>query len=69
MPVKDAQLAPLWYQVLDALKEAKVESDKIRTLLPDFFEKLREDLVMERSGEQDPKADDQGHSLPKYQMM
>ena len=31
-------------QVLDALEEAKVESQKVRKYLPDFFKKLREDL-------------------------
>ncbi len=34
-------------QVLDALEEAKVESHKVRKYLPDFFEKLREDLGKE----------------------
>ncbi len=38
-------------QVLDALKEAKVESHKVRKYLPDFFEKLREDLGKELRGE------------------
>lgn len=58
-PVKDAQLVSLIQQVLDALKEAKVESDKVRKLLPDFFEKLREGLVREL------KTGDQSHSLPQ----
>ncbi len=65
VPVKDAQLASLIQQVLDALKEAKVEFDKVRKHLPDFFEKLREDLSKERRGEQEPKADPQNHSLPQ----
>ena len=65
VPVKDAQLASLMQQVLDALKEAKVELDKIRKQLPDFFEKLREDLATERRGEQEPKADAQDHALPQ----
>ena len=65
VPVKDAQLASLIQQVLDALKEAKVELDKIRKHLPDFFEKLREDLAKELRGEQEPKADAQDHSLPQ----
>lgn len=63
VPVKNAQLASLIQQVLDALKEAKVELDKVRKHLPDFFEKLREDLAKERRGEQEPKADPQNHSL------
>lgn len=57
VPVKDAQLASLIQQVLDALKDAKVELDKIRKHLPDFFEKLREDLAKELRGKQEPKAD------------
>ena len=63
VPVKDAQLSSLIRQVLDALKEAKVESDKIRKHLPDFFEKLREDLVKALQGERELKADDQDHLL------
>ncbi len=63
--MKDAQLASLIQQVLDALKNAKVELDKIRKYLPDFFEKLREDLAKERRGEQETKVDDQDHSLPQ----
>jgi hypothetical protein len=65
VPVRDAQLASLIQQVLDALKEAKVELDKVRRYLPDFFEKLREDLSKELRGEQEPKADPQDHSLPQ----
>ena len=62
VPVKDAQLASLIQQVLHALKEAKVELDKVRKHLPDFFEKLREDLANELRGEREPKADDQDYS-------
>jgi hypothetical protein len=47
VPVKDAQLASLIQQVLDALKEAKVELDKVRKHLPDFLKKLRENLESE----------------------
>jgi hypothetical protein len=63
VPVKNAQLASLIQQVLDALKEAKVESEKVRKYLPDFFEKLREDLVNELRGDRELKADDQDRSL------
>jgi len=62
VPVKDAQLASLIQQVLDALKEARVGSDKIRKHLPDLIEKLREDLVKELQGVGEPPADDQSHS-------
>lgn len=65
VPVKDAQLASIIQQVLDALKEAKVELEKVRKHLPDFFDKLREDLAKELRGKQEPKADEQNHSLPK----
>lgn len=65
VPVKNAQLASLIQQVLDALKEAKVELDKVRKHLPDFFDKLRKDLAKERRSEQEPKADAQDHSLPQ----
>ncbi len=50
VPVKDAQLASLIQQVLDALKKAKVESENIHTYLPDFLRTLREDLVSELRG-------------------
>ncbi|THJ17812.1 MAG: hypothetical protein CAF42_005560 [Nitrospira sp. CG24B] len=62
VPVKDAHLASLIQQVLDALKDAKVELDKVRKHLPDFFDKLREDLAKERRDEQEPKANPQDHS-------
>jgi len=65
VPMKDAQLAPFVQQVLDAMKDAKVETDKIRKHLPDFLEKLREDLLKEFQGLRDPKADDQDHSVSK----
>ncbi|MFZ1803886.1 MAG: hypothetical protein WAU05_08175 [Nitrospira sp.] len=65
VPVKDAHLASLIQQVLDALKDAKVELDKVRKHLPDFFDKLREDLAKERRGEQEPKANPQDHSRPQ----
>ena len=63
VPVKDAHLASLIQQVLDALKDAKVELEKVRAYLPDFFEKLRDDLVKEFHGEREPKIDDQDHSI------
>jgi hypothetical protein len=58
VPVKNAQLASLIQQVLEALKEAKVELDEDRKLLPDFLEKLREDLMKELRDEGKPKAVD-----------
>jgi hypothetical protein len=61
VPVKDA-LGSLIQQVLDALKEAKVESDKIRKHLPDLLEKLCEDLVKELKGVGESQADDKNRS-------
>jgi hypothetical protein len=46
-------------QVLDALRESKVESYKVRKYLPDFFEKLREDRGKELRGE---RAHNHDHS-------
>lgn len=63
VPVKDAQLAALIQQVLGALKEAKVESEKIRQHLPDFLEKLREDLLKEFQDLRDQKSDDRDLSV------
>jgi len=63
VPAKDAQLTSLIEQVLHALKEAKVESDKIRKLRPDFFEKLHEDLVTELQGQGKPHVANQDHSV------
>lgn len=62
VPVSDAQLASLIQQVLDALKEAKAESDTDLKLLPDFFDKLREDLLKELRDEREPKIDEQDGS-------
>ncbi|MBH0188290.1 MAG: hypothetical protein HP493_05395, partial [Nitrospira sp.] len=49
-------------QVLDALEEAKVESQKVRKYLPDFLKKLREDLGNELRGERErtPQASPAG---------
>jgi hypothetical protein len=62
VPVNDAPLALLIQQILDALKEAKVESEKVRKYLPDFLEKLRENLVKELRGERVAKPDDRNRS-------
>ncbi len=40
-------------QVLDALDETKVESRKVRKYLPDFLQKLREDLGKELRGKRE----------------
>jgi hypothetical protein len=53
-------------QVLDALKDTKVESHKVRRYLPDFFEKLREDLGKELRGKREHKNDH--HDQPVNQV-
>lgn len=55
VPVKDTHLASLIQQVLDALKDAKVELEKVRAYLPDFFEKLRDDLAKDFRGEREQR--------------
>lgn len=63
--VKDAQLASLIQQVLDSLKEAKVEFDKAGKHLPELFDKLREDLAKELRGDHELKPDSQDHLPPQ----
>jgi len=55
------QPASLVQQVLDALKDAKVESSKVRKYLPDFLERLREDLGKELRGKREHKDEDHQH--------
>jgi len=43
-------------QVLDALKETSAESRSVRKYLPDFLERLREDLAKELRGEREQKS-------------
>jgi hypothetical protein len=43
-----SQSKSLVQQVLDALDASKVESQKVHKYLPDFFQKLREDLRVHR---------------------
>lgn len=51
-PAPDAaQPKSLAQQVLDALDQAKVEQQKVRKYLPDFFKQLQEDLSKELRGE------------------
>jgi hypothetical protein len=48
-PAQDAsQSKSLVQEVLDALDASKVESQKVHKYLPDFFQKLREDLRVHR---------------------
>jgi len=44
-------------QILEALEETKVESRKVRKYLPDFLQKLREDLRKELRGERERNHD------------
>ena len=68
MPLKDAQITLLTQLVLNALKEAKAESEKVRQYLPDFFERLREDLVNEMRGERESRQAIKTIHYIKYQM-
>jgi hypothetical protein len=53
-PAQDAsRTKSLVEQVLDALKDTRVESHKVHKYLPDFLEKLREDLGKELRGERE----------------
>ena len=64
-PPQDApQQKSLVQQVLDALKDTRVESHKVHRYLPDFLEKLREDLHDELRGhrEQTPQTTTAGQS-------
>ena len=69
-PAQDAsQSKSLVQQVLDALKDTRVESHKVHKYLPDFLKKLREDLRDELRGnrEQTPQTPIAGQSeSPRY---
>jgi hypothetical protein len=53
-PVHETQKPrSLVQQILEALEETKVESRKVRKYLPDFLQKLREDLRKELRGERE----------------
>ena len=62
VPTKDRPLASLIQQVLDALKEARIESEKVRKYLPDFLDKLHEDLAKALQDERRAKPDGQTRS-------
>ncbi len=59
----DTPLASLIQQVLDALKEATVELEKIRTRLPDFLEQLRADLAKQFRDENKPTTTEKDRSV------
>ncbi|NOS76859.1 MAG: hypothetical protein HOP35_02830 [Nitrospira sp.] len=66
-PAPDAsQPKSLVEQVLDALEEAKVESQKVRKYLPDFLKKLQEDLSngLRETREQTPATPAAGQPEP-----
>lgn len=65
VPAQDAsKTKSLVQQVLDALKDTRVESHKVHKYLPDFLEKLREELRGELCGsrEQKPQTHTAGQS-------
>jgi hypothetical protein len=54
VPAPEAQRLPsLVQQALDALRESRVASHKVQKYLPDFFEKLRENLGKELRGKRE----------------
>lgn len=54
VPVQETrQPRSLAQQILEALEETRVESRKVRKYLPDFLQKLREDLGKELRGERE----------------
>ncbi|UVT20531.1 MAG: hypothetical protein H8K03_00995 [Nitrospira sp.] len=57
-PMKNAPLASLIKQVIDALKETEAEVHKFQAYLPEFFDKLRESLMRDLPGEPKPTADE-----------
>lgn len=65
VPAHDTQLASLIRQLLDALKEANVESQNIRKYLPSFLEQLHEDLMKELRNEHALTAPDEGPASPQ----
>jgi hypothetical protein len=68
VPAQETQKpTSLVQQVLDALKDTKVASHKVRKYLPDFFEKLREDLGKELQGRREHKSGDQDQPANQVQ--
>jgi hypothetical protein len=67
-PTQDhQQTSSLVQQVLDALRDTKTESHKIKNYLPAFLDKLREDLVKELRGEREQQNHD--HAQPANQTL
>ncbi|MGC4096151.1 MAG: hypothetical protein QM706_03455 [Nitrospira sp.] len=64
-PENDTALASLIRQLLDALKEANVESDNLRKYFPKFLERLREDWMKESRGEHALTAPDEAPASPQ----
>lgn len=63
----DVQTKSLAQQVLDALQDSKVDLQKTRKYLPDFFKKLREDLdnqLQSKQAQNDSKPDTQPATAP-----
>jgi hypothetical protein len=54
-------------QVLDALKETRAESRTVRKYLPDFLEKLREDLTKELRADREQKSTPRDESTDRLQ--
>lgn len=60
---QETQLASLLQAVFDALKEAEAELQKFQQYLPDFFERLHEDLVKQLEAKANPEEESHGQSV------
>ncbi len=59
-PAQDPQsTGSLVRQILDALEQSRLDAEKAKKYLPDFFKKLREDLGKELRGEREAAHDKQ----------
>jgi len=63
VPEKNTFLASLIQQVFDALKEAETELEKFQKYLPDFFEKLHEDLLGSLESPVEHKTEEQNQAV------
>ena len=64
-PAQETQQArSLAQQILEALEETRVESRKVRKYLPDFLQKLREDLGKELRGEREHDHNQPANQVP-----
>lgn len=63
LPVNGEQLAALIQQVFDALNEVRLDAEKVRRNLPDFLDKLREQLATKLLHQPDSKTADPNYPV------